>query len=149
MFGINDAGDFDQLSLSGVDFGTDYCEDLGIIPTFLEGDETMYGRSSQQLGYANGMGIVPEGMAGDFEQLGIVPDGMSGDHQQLGLVPSGLGGRYHQQMGSHNYQMGFMDKLQTPLFSVAGFSITPVILAGVAGALWFAKRQGYLKKFGL
>lgn len=97
--GINNEGDFDQLSLAGVDFGEDYCFDYGIDPTNLEG-ETMYSGYYDQLGMDyNQMGIVPEGLGADFNQLGIVPSGLGhgayqqlgGKYQQLGGVPSGLG----------------------------------------------------------
>lgn len=141
--GQNSWGDFDQMSVQGVDFGANYEEDYKLEPNILKGESTMYGADYQQVGSGYEMGILPEGMSGDFNQMGIVPSGMSGHHQQMGLVPAGLGHSRFQQLG------GIMDTLNKPLTTVAGFSITPLILIGVGGALFFAKKQGMLKKFGL
>lgn len=150
MLGQNDSGDFDQLSIAGVDFGADYCADFGVIPTNLEGEDTMYGNSYNQMGErAYGMGIIPEGLGADFTQLGIVPQGLNGEFQQVGLIPSGMSGQYNQMGGQYNQMGGIMDQLKTPLFTVAGFSVTPIILAGVGAALFLAHRQGMFKKLGL
>jgi hypothetical protein len=97
--GINSSGDFDQLSLAGVDFGEDYCENYGITPTTLQGD-TMYSGHLDQMGMDyHQMGVVPEGLGADFDQMGIVPSGMGGHlnqmghgyYNQMGVIPSGLG----------------------------------------------------------
>lgn len=149
--GINNQGDFDQLSLAGVDFGADYCEDYGINPTNLEG-EIMFSGSLDQLGsYYDQMGVVPEGLGADFNQMGIVPEGLGHDYQQMGIVPSGLGSQY-SQLGSYNNQLGivpsglgFMDKWNT-------MSKTNKILVGAGAAvaaLFLAKKLGYVKKLPL
>lgn len=101
--GQNASGDFDQLSLHGVDFGENYTENYGITPTNLEGN---YMNHYQQLG------ILPQGMGdadfgdhmGSDPDFGLMPQGMSGmsHHNQLGS--------YHQMGHSHHYQMGFMDQ---------------------------------------
>jgi hypothetical protein len=141
--GVNDAGDFDQLSLAGVDFGEDYDQDHKIKPNNLEGDYSMYGQDNNQLGYAYQMGVLPEGMGNDFNQLGVVPSGMGHSHyHQMGVVPSGLG--HYDQLGQ-----GFMDTLNRPLTTVAGINVTPLGLGLAAGALWFMKQQGMLKFMGL
>lgn len=162
--GQNSEGDFDQLSLAGVDFGEDYHEDYGIVPTNLEGESTMYGSDFDQMGErVYGMGVMPEGLSGDFQQMGIVPSGLGGQYNQMGEIPVGLGGQYNQmgeipsglgnsynQLGGQYNQMGsVMDTLKKPLFSVAGFGVTPIVLVGVAAALYFAKTQGMLRKFGI
>lgn len=152
--GINNSGDFDQLSLAGVDFGEDYCENYGITPTNL-GGTTMYGGHLDQLGmdYSQ-MGVIPEGLSGDYDQMGIVPEGlghgggyfsqmggqynqMGGRYNQLGVVPSGL-------MGIPQ-GLGFMDQFNA-------MSPTHKMLVGVAvglGAYVAAKQFGLIKGFGL
>lgn len=129
-------GDFSQYSLHGVDYGANYETNYGIEPNILKGDHTMYGADYQQLGNSFGMGVIPEGLSGDFNQLGIIPEGLGGNYQQLGH------GQY-QQLGQ-----GFMDQLNKPLATVGGINITPIGLLLVGGGIWFAQRQGMFKKLG-
>lgn len=138
--GYNDSGDFDQLSLAGVDFGEDYTQKRNINPKNLEGEYVMqYAKAD--------FGLIPQGLSGDYQQLGIVPEGLGADHQQMGLVPQGLGADYQQMghsyqqlgvipsgMGSQYQQLGAFD-MNAPLFSLGGFSVTPMKLALGAGLL--------------
>ena len=86
--GLNDSGDFDQLSLAGVDFGEDYCQDYNVKPINLEGDY-MY----HQLGHIqyDQLGTIPTGLGSDYQQMGTIPSGLGYSSQQLGTIPSGLG----------------------------------------------------------
>lgn len=148
-------GDFDQLSLSGVDFGQDYTKDWGIEPTNLdEGMDSMeYIEESyddaQQLGgsadfgmsafgaFKSDMGIIPANMGYDPQQLGY-------NAQQLGILPSGLGGGFvPATMGS------LTTTLATPLFKVGTFQVTYLHAALAIGAGVAAWKMGYLKKLGL
>lgn len=131
--GLNNEGDFDQLSLAGVDFGEDYCEDYGIEPANLEG-EVMYSGIYDQMGM-------------DYSQLGVVPEGLGADFDQMGIIPSGLGGQYQQlghsynQMGSYYDQMGFMTQWNA-------LSSTHKMIAGGVAAIALAlvaKKMGYIK----
>jgi len=136
MLGQNSAGDFDQYSLAGVDFGDDYTENYGIEPTTLEGDVDMeYGVVPE------GLGVVPEGLAGERPY-----DGLGGYHDQLGNYHQ-MG--KHQQLGNTYNQLGQFEWLTTPLTTVGTFKITPIILAagvGVAGLAlgWFG--GGFFQK---
>lgn len=135
--GINNSGDFDQLSLAGVDFGEDYCENYGIVPTNLQGD-VMYGGHLDQLGMDyHQMGVIPEGMGADFDQMGVVPAGYGGYHNQmghsqysqLGGIPAGLGGIMDQ----------FNALSQTHKMLVGG----AVVVAAYVGAQKFLGFKGF------
>lgn len=152
LAGVNIYGDFDQLSLGGVDFGEDYCVDYGIEPVNLEGEELM--------GSYHQMGIVPQGLSGqyeqlgaDYDQLGIVPEGMGKYEQQLGLVPQGL--------GTHNYQMGLvpsglsgipsglggmMDDMKAKWASLSPMHKGLAALALVAGGAYLLRQTGVIKR---
>lgn len=150
--GVNSEGDFDQLSLAGVDFGEDYCQNYGISPESLEG-EYMYSGEQDQMGMDyHQMGTVPEGLGADFNQMGIIPQGLGGNlqqlghgkYQQMGGIPRG----YHGvPAGYHGIPqgLGFMDKFNA-------MSDTHKMLLGagvvVAGAL-IAKQMGFIKKLPL
>lgn len=122
--GINNSGDFDQLSLAGVDFGEDYCENYGIVPTNLQGD-VMYGGHLDQLGM-------------DYHQMGVIPEGLGADFDQMGIVPAGYGG-YHNQMGHSKYSQ--LGHIPAGLGSAMGYfdamSPNQKIIAGVAVGLAF------------
>ncbi len=146
--GINNSGDFDQLSLAGVDFGADYCENYGITPTNL-GGTTMYGGHLDQLGM-------------DYSQMGVVPEGLAGDYDQLGVVPEGLGGYTTQQLGGYNNQLGHgmynvqMGQIPMGLGGVMdqwnALSPTHKMVAGAAAgvvAYVAAKKFGLIRGFGL
>lgn len=158
--GQDSSGDFDQLSLEGVDFGERYTNDYGINPNHLvskRGKEMSGYDDSQQLGNHEiaQLGLIPQGMGHyDTQQLG------SYEAQQLGLIPEGLGGfgeipdfgSYYDQMGElpgrglppQGFPKltapmgGLMDALQKPV--VAGIPMWA--LAGVAaGAAWYFMKK--------
>ena len=124
--GQNESGDFDQLSLHGVDFGENYTKDYGVQPTNLEG---VYMHHHQ-------MGAIPQGMGdadfGDYmgqdPDFGLIPSGMSGmsHHNQLGS---------HHQLGhSHHYQMGMLDqKVSLPV--IGEVSMMHLLVGGAAAVL--------------
>lgn len=159
MSWTNNAGDFDQLSFAGVDYGADFTQDYGCKPNNLEGDMGMY--DSQQMGYdANQMGIVPEGMGeyvqsasdfgADYNQLGIVPSGM-GD-----IIPSGLGHGYYDQMGGSYQQLGAMPAYLSGSFNIPVINVqVPKLavygLAGVVGLMFAGviPKPKMLRKFGM
>lgn len=135
-FGQDIYGDFDQYSLKGVDFGQDFTKDFGIVPQNLEGETFM--------GYQNQLGVVPEGMGGDFDQMGIVPAGLSGYehqmggyHSQLGVVPSG--------MGTHNYQMGMLADLKTKWATMSPMMKAAAAVAAVLGGALVLRKTGVIK----
>ena len=112
--GLSNSGDFDQLSMLGVDFGANLNIKHDGNVNHLEG-KAMYG-------YEDQLGIVPTGLNGqpgfssDASQMGLVPQGLQGDPYQMGIIPRGMG--YPNQMG------GIMDTLQTPLFALGTFNVT-------------------------
>lgn len=147
--GINSSGDFDQLSLAGVDFGEDYCENYGITPTNLQG-ETMYSGQLDQLGMDyHQMGAIPEGLGADFDQMGIVPSGLGSKYNQLGHSSYSQLGNYYSQMGGIPSGLGMLDDMK-----MKWGALTPthkMIAGGVAalGAYMAAKHFGVIKPLGL
>lgn len=123
-FGYNQHGDFDQLSLQGVDFGADYTKDYGVEPNNLQGSYEMNGY---------------------YNQMGVVPMGMSGYHDQLGA--------YHHQMGMHNYQMGFLQNTLATVPAgmplVGGMNVKTWHVLAALGLGYLAYSQGMLARFGL
>lgn len=129
--GQNASGDFDQLSIAGVDFGHDYMQDYGIIPTNLNSEELGMDPYVQ-------MGHDPYMQLGDSADFGTV--------DQLGLIPEGLG-----QIPSYNpyslgelptlnrQQLGYAQQLGQPNFLQAQFMGIPawVLIAGAGAAWWF------------
>ena len=134
-FAQNYWGDFDQLSLAGVDFGEDYCKDYGVTPNNLTATKYSGEGEMNMQGYHNQLGVVPAGLSGDFDQLGIVPEGM-GHYNQLGTIPQGLG---HSQY----YQMGFLpSNLDFKTWTPTNYAV----VAGIAVAALYAARQlGFIK----
>lgn len=146
--GINDSGDFDQqalagmksawlsgddqYSLEGVDFGEDYMQDYGVTPVNLGGKSMQHHQ----------MGVVPEGLYGDYDQLGIVPEGLGhSSHHQMG--------GYHNQMGGYHNQMGIVPSgLGGVMDQWNALSTTHKVLvgAGVAvGGAFLLKQMGVIK----
>lgn len=136
-YDVNDAGDFDQLSIAGVDFGENYDEVHNIKPNYLQGESFMYGADYQQLGADyDQLGIVPTGMGEDYQQLGIVPTGMGhGMYKQLGEIPYGLGADY-QQLGQFE---ALTKKVKLPLVNME-VPMWGMLLGGFA-AFYMINRQ--------
>lgn len=139
-FGQNDEGDFDQYSIAGVDFGQNYGEDYGIMPTNLQGEPLMYGS--------------------DFDQLGIMPDGLSGMGNVVYQPEMGSTRYdYHNQLGHRSYHQQLGGKPSwtlgsSPSWTMGGMvddariwynNLTPAMKAaavgGVALVSLFALRQ--------
>lgn len=134
--GQDSSGDFDQLSIAGVDFGHNYMQNYGINPTDLEseelgmdpymqmGDSADYGHGyADQLGYANQLGIIPTG-------LGEIP---SYNPYPLGELPT-----------LNTQQLGYANQLgQMPGFLTAKFAGIPAwaLIAGAAAGWWFFIRK--------
>lgn len=137
--GQNASGDFDQLSLHGVDFGADYMEEFEGTINNMEG-VSMY---SEQLGYDAGqLGSYSQQM-GSGADFGLIPSGL-GKNPDFGLIPSGMG-YYPSQMGS------FMTTLKTPVFTLGGFQVNYMHI-GILAALglgYYAHRQGMIRIPGL
>jgi hypothetical protein len=146
--GVNTSGDFDQLSLAGVDFGEDYCVNYGISPKSLEG-EYMYSGEQDMAGMDyHQMGTIPEGLGADFNQMGMIPQGLGHSSlHQMGHYPQGLG-HYPQMIGGVPrglMGMGFMDKFQA-------MSTTNKMLVGVGvavGGALLLKQMGVIKSLPL
>lgn len=123
--GQNNSGDFDQLSLHGVDFGEDYTKSYDVKPTNLKGDKAMYGYS-QQLGDAHQMGVIPQG---------------------LGAWNSSADFGSHNQMGHSKYnQMGALFVVPAGIPVVGGMAVTPIHAAvgGLAIAV-IGQKMGFWK----
>ncbi len=144
--------DFDQASIIGVDFGANYNEDFGIVPTELKGkymnnyddvdyDQDLHNQNiddeySQQLGCNS-----PD--FGSIPQMGEIPSGLS---PYFGEIPSGMSAFNGPKPYAPNGQGlgGVMDTLKNPLFTVAGMSVTPIHLALIAAAgagYWYFKMR--------
>jgi len=151
QLGQDASGDFNQLSLAGVDFGENYTQDYGIEPTYLESEDNMYGHyDAQQMGDAQQLGWQESTPVGDAQQLGVIPDGL-GHYQQLGQVPKGLGmvptgfGQipdfghgYFDQLGQGPIQT-LAQGLNIPFATIGGMKITPLTFAlGMSALTWLA-----------
>jgi len=132
QLGLPNNGQFDQASIPGTDFGEDYTQDYGINPTNLKGkymefENSQYDADFSQRNIEDADEMSSESM-GNSPDFGNVPQGMYGVPPQMGAP----------QMGS------LMDTLKNPLFSLAGFSVTPLHLALIAaagGAYWYFKMR--------
>jgi len=128
--GQDSSGDFNQLSLQGVDFGDHYDNDEGITPKTNESMTTTSGMEGG-MNYQQ-LGVVPQGLMGN-------PDFGASDLASRG-VPSGMGHYPSQQLG-HYQQLGQMDFLTRPM-PIMGMMVPGWVLYGaLATGAWWAYQQ--------
>lgn len=133
LSGLATAGDFDQYSEVGVDFGTDFTEDFGIVPNNLQGEPLMFSSEFDQLG------VVPEGL-GHYQQLGSHHQQLGGYHQQLGHS------QHHQMGGTIFHQMGsFIDDAKLRYSMMSPTMKAAVLGVAAVGALVALKKAGLVK----
>lgn len=148
--GQDSSGDFDQLSLDGVDFGANLTKDYNIAPVNLTAEDAMYGDDSQQLGNydAQQLGLIPQGLGhsdsqqlGTFEaqQLGLIPEGLGG----FGEIPdfNGLPGPGLPPQGLPTYQSPNMGQYDFMQAKVMGMPVWMVAAAAAAGAWFFMQKK--------